>query len=260
MADINTEDEKYVKRIILASDVKGFMVNSIISELESNGVEVITVPVGVTSINRHLNDTSIVLLYIDGTDPGDDVLTFLRDAINEKDLSLTVVGRGDDITTVEKVIPEAVLSGVFERPVNISELGFHFRSIFEKDAERHAKKKVLVVDDDGVMLRRIRDWLSPHYQVFMVNSGMNAITFLVKNKVDLILLDYEMPVTSGPQVLSMLRSEPETMNIPVMFLTAKDDKESVMKVLSLKPENYLLKTLPPERILSEIDQFFKTRE
>ncbi|MDD6550951.1 MAG: response regulator [Lachnospiraceae bacterium] len=260
MVDMNTDGEKYIKKIILASDVKGFMVNSIISELESDGVEVVTVPVGVTVISRHLKESGIILLYLDGTDPGDDVLTFLRDSINEKNISLTVVGRGDDITGVEKVIPGSILSGVFERPVNISELGSHFRGIFEKDAERHAKKKILVVDDDGVMLRRIRDWLSPHYQVFMVNSGMNAITFLVKNKVDLILLDYEMPVTSGPQVLSMLRSEPETMNIPVMFLTAKDDKESVIKVLSLKPENYLLKTLPPERILSEIDEFFKSRE
>ena len=260
MADMNTDGEKYIKKIILVSDVKGFMVNSIIGELESDGVEVVTVPVGVTAISRHLKESGIILLYLDGTDPGDDVLTFLRDSINEKNISLTVVGRGDDITGVEKVIPGSILSGVFERPVNISELGSHFKGIFEKDAERHAKKKILVVDDDGVMLRRIRDWLSPHYQVFMVNSGMNAITFLVKNKVDLILLDYEMPVTSGPQVLSMLRSEPETMNIPVMFLTAKDDKESVIKVLSLKPENYLLKTLPPERILSEIDEFFKSRE
>lgn len=246
------------RKLILATDVNGFMVNSIISELE-NDCKIETVPIEVTSISRHLEDCGLVLLYLDSTKAGDDVLTFLHDQINEKSISLTVVGRDEDIAEVEAVIPEALLAGVFRRPVNVSQLGDHFRRLFLKDEERLEKKKILVVDDDGVMLRRIKEWLSPHYQVFMVNSGMNAITFLAKNQVDLILLDYEMPVTSGPQVLSMLRSEPATMNIPVMFLTAKGDKESVMKVLSLKPENYLLKTLPPEKILAEIDDYFSKK-
>ena len=51
-----------------------------------------------------------------------------------------------------------------------------------------------------------------------------------------------MPVTDGPQVLEMLMSDEETKGIPVIFLTGKDDKESVMSVLALKPEGYVLKT------------------
>jgi CheY-like chemotaxis protein len=90
----------------------------------------------------------------------------------------------------------------------------------------------------------------------MVNSGMAAITFLAKNKVDLILLDYEMPITTGPKVLEMLRSESSTASIPVMFLTVKSDKDSVMQVLKLKPEKYLLKTMPPAELLANIDEFF----
>ena len=91
----------------------------------------------------------------------------------------------------------------------------------------------------------------------MASSGMNAITFLAKNPVDLILLDYEMPVASGPQVLEMIRSEPATSSIPVMFLTSKSDRESVLKVVSLKPEKYLLKTMPPEELIANIDDFFE---
>ncbi len=90
----------------------------------------------------------------------------------------------------------------------------------------------------------------------MVTSGMNAIQFLAKNEVDLVLLDYEMPVTSGPQVLEMMKSEPQTASIPVMFLTAKGDKESVMSVLALKPEKYLLKTLKQDELIANIDEFF----
>jgi len=89
-----------------------------------------------------------------------------------------------------------------------------------------------------------------------VNSGIQAIKWLAKNKVDLILLDYEMPVTSGPQVLEMLRNDPENANIPVMFLTGKGDKESVMKVLSLKPEGYFLKTIEKAELIKNLNDFF----
>ena len=47
---------------------------------------------------------------------------------------------------------------------------------------------------------------------------------------------------------------------PVIFLTAKDDKESVMKVVSLKPEKYLLKSMPKEKLTGAIDDFFKSRK
>ena len=117
-----------------------------------------------------------------------------------------------------------------------------------------------MVDDDGTMLRTIKTWLSEKYQVFMANSGMSAITFLAKNPVDLILLDYEMPITTGPKVLEMLRSEVATSNIPVMFLTNKSEKESVMQVLALKPEKYLLKTMPPEELIASIDEFFEKQK
>ena len=93
----------------------------------------------------------------------------------------------------------------------------------------------------------------------MVTSGLQAIKWLGKNKADLILLDYEMPVTSGPQVLEMLRSDDETRSIPVIFLTGRSDKESVMSVLALKPEGYLLKNIEKEELLEKLNDFFMRR-
>ena len=69
-----------------------------------------------------------------------------------------------------------------------------------------------------------------------------------------------MPVIDGKQVLEMLRSEPEFADVPVFFLTGRDDRESVMEVMSLRPEGYLLKSMSPDRILNEIDQFFERRK
>ena len=91
---------------------------------------------------------------------------------------------------------------------------------------------------------------------FMANSGLQAIKLLGKNKVDLILLDHEMPVTSGPQVLEMLRSDPETASIPVMFLTSKGDRQSVMAVVALKPEGYFLKGIQKDELLEKLQEYF----
>ena len=72
-----------------------------------------------------------------------------------------------------------------------------------------------------------------------------------------MLLDYEMPIVDGKQVLGMIRSESEFSDIPVIFLT---DKESVMQVMDLKPDGYLLKTMPPEQIKQSIDTFFQRKK
>ena len=54
----------------------------------------------------------------------------------------------------------------------------------------------------------------------------------------------------------MLRSDTETKNIPVIFLTGKSDKDSVMSVVSLKPEGYLLKTIDKRELLDKLEEFF----
>jgi CheY-like chemotaxis protein len=74
--------------------------------------------------------------------------------------------------------------------------------------------------------------------------------------VDLILLDYEMPGLSGLDVLQMLRSEPETAHVPVIFLTGSDDKKTVMAVLAAKPDGYLLKAMPPAVLVQNVEDFF----
>lgn len=65
-----------------------------------------------------------------------------------------------------------------------------------------------------------------------------------------------MPVCNGSQVLEMIRSEKGFADIPVIFLTGRVDKESVEKVLELKPQGYLSKALSPEQVKTEIDRFF----
>ena len=126
----------------------------------------------------------------------------------------------------------------------------------EKASPRQ-KKKLLIVDDSSFTLTLLQNLLGTDYEVITAKSGLSAIRHISLMRPDLILLDYEMPVCSGNQVLEMLRSEEDFTDIPVIFLTSRVDRESIQKVIALKPERYLSKALPPETVKREIDRFFE---
>ncbi len=248
------------KRLVLVGDSKSFMVSSIAKELTDSGFEVIQASSNVNELNGIQERPSVFLVYIDDFGEMDDLFIYLKDSTLEGDISLSIIGSQNDIDRVKNLMPNTPLAASFLRPINVKEMAITMEKVILAEDERLQNKKILVVDDDGTMLRTIKSWLEGHYQVFMVNSGMAAIKFLAKNNVDLILLDYEMPVISGLQVFEMLRSEPATANIPVIFLTAKDDRETVMKVVAARPEKYLLKTMPPEVLLKALDDFFSGKK
>lgn len=127
----------------------------------------------------------------------------------------------------------------------------------QENSAHRGKKRILVVDDNGMALRTMKAMLQDIYEVALAVSGAQAMTSIGKKRPDLILLDYEMPVCDGVHVLEMLHSEKDFSDIPVIFLTCKDDKESVKKVLALKADGYLLKYLNPMDIKKRIDQFFQ---
>ena len=118
------------------------------------------------------------------------------------------------------------------------------------------KNKILVVDDSDFMRNRIIQLLSPDYDMIAADSSIAAIKKITVNRPNLVLLDYEMPVCDGRQALEMIRSDSDIADIPVIFLTGKGDRESVKKVMALKPDGYLLKTMPEADIKKTVDNFF----
>ncbi len=129
-----------------------------------------------------------------------------------------------------------------------------------KEIKKSTKSKILLVDDSMTIREGIRRLLVNDYEVSAVQSGVAAIRAISLDKPDLVLLDYDMPVCDGRYVLEMLRSEKEFADVPVIFLTSRDDPESVRKVLELKPEGYLLKYLKPTEIRKRVDDFFRKKK
>ena len=124
----------------------------------------------------------------------------------------------------------------------------------QEKQENTGKKLILVVDDNGTALRTMKAMLQDRYEVALAVSGAQAMTSIGKKRPDLILLDYEMPVCDGRMTLEMIRADEDMKDIPVIFLTAVNDRENIEAVLKLKPAGYFLKPAEKNRLLSEIDK------
>lgn len=245
------------KKILFIDDNLSFIAKAICGSLGQSGYETMMVRLDITEISKIENKPQMIFLYLDeNSKEKNNALVYIRDLCMEEEKLLFLIGYPDDIKGIKDMIPGERIGGVFERPVNAKEVGARLDEIIAAENAALQKKHILVVDDSGTMLRTVKSWLEGKYRVSMVNSAVNAISFLTTNTPDLILLDYEMPVCSGPQMLQMIRSEIKTENIPVMFLTSKGDRESVQKVIALKPQGYMLKSMPPESIVATIDGFF----
>lgn len=104
------------------------------------------------------------------------------------------------------------------------------------------KKTVMIIDDDELYSGIIRQWIKDLCSVEIFTDGMKGIEWLADNHADLILLDYMMPKVSGPRILEILRSDPDTASIPVYFLTGIETEESLDQIAALKPQGCILKT------------------
>lgn len=120
-----------------------------------------------------------------------------------------------------------------------------------------SRKHILVVDDDPMMLKLIKEHLYEDYDVATAVNGKIAMKFLERRMTDLILLDYEMPTENGPAILEKLRAAENTKDIPVIFLTGVKERGKIQTALSLKPQGYLLKPLDHKKLLDAINKIFQ---
>ena len=117
-----------------------------------------------------------------------------------------------------------------------------------------SKKRVLIVDDNQIMLRSIRDLIKERYDTSMAVSGAQAFALLEKKDFDLLLLDYKMPELDGIEVYGRLRKTEKHKTLPVIFLTAASSNKEIIDILALAPEGYILKPPEKESLLRKIDE------
>ena len=112
------------------------------------------------------------------------------------------------------------------------------------------RKRILVVDDDEMNLKRTRMILEKHYSVLTADSGQEALKKIKYQKFDLILLDIAMPVMDGLETFKRMKES--HLEIPVIFLTASGYEDDVRTAISLGAVNYLKKPFFPDELLKRV--------
>jgi putative two-component system response regulator len=119
------------------------------------------------------------------------------------------------------------------------------------------KKRIVLVDDDVTSLALGKSIMAEKYDIVTIPSGEKLFKFLEKVIPNLILLDVDMPVMNGYDVLKRLKERKETQEIPVIFLTSMSDATSEIKGLNLGAVDYLSKPFSPPLLLKRLELHLK---
>ena len=248
-------------KVLIVSPAESFLAKSLVSKLEEHDLGVIYSRGEIKDVSEKREETELIILFFDEDGPEmTESLVYLKDLASDLDRKFVLIGDEEAFERVKKTIPETLLLACFRRPLAMDDLLKCILKYMKENTGENRKKTVLIVDDDITYMRTVYEWIKDRYHVGMASNGVQAISYLARNKADLVLLDYEMPVANGPQVLQMLKNDSETGQIPVMFLTGHGDRKSVLSVVSLSPVDYLLKTIDKEGLLQKLDAFFASHQ
>lgn len=122
-------------------------------------------------------------------------------------------------------------------------------------------ESVLVVDDepDLRIIARIALESVGGWRTTLVASGPEALEHARRDSPDVILLDVMMPSMDGPSTLAQLRADPQTADIPVIFLTAKVQGVEVERFLALGVAGVLRKPFDPMKLADEVRRIVESR-
>lgn len=123
-----------------------------------------------------------------------------------------------------------------------------------KEEERESKGRILIIDDTPANLKVLIAVLSEQgYRVHAANEGQLGLRFLQTMIPDLILLDIRMPGMNGYEVCSKLKEDPDTRDIPVIFLSGMDQVLDKVKAFQCGGVDYIVKPFEPEEALARIE-------
>jgi len=110
------------------------------------------------------------------------------------------------------------------------------------------KKKVLVIDDELTMRTLLEFFLGSRYEVAVVGSAIEALSWLGNNLPDLIISDIQMEGIDGFEFLKTVRKRGYTRNTPIIMLSGKSESKERVKCYQLGAQDYLTKPFNPQEL------------
>ncbi len=117
------------------------------------------------------------------------------------------------------------------------------------------RKKILIIDDDTIMLKVVKEQLQDKYDVAVAINGRIACKYLENKQADMIFLDYEMPEEKGPEVYEKLRLIKGVDSLPVVFMTGVKDLSKIFGVMSSDPQGCIFKPIDNGVLTGTIEYF-----
>jgi len=122
-----------------------------------------------------------------------------------------------------------------------------------------SKSTILVVDDTATNIEILVDLLCD-YNIAVSLDGHGAIDIAKNSSIDLILLDIMMPELDGYEVCKQLKQDLKTKDIPIIFITAKTDEESIENAYNVGGVDYVTKPFKPREVLARINVHLERSE
>lgn len=127
-------------------------------------------------------------------------------------------------------------------------------------SEEQLHNKILVVDDLPKNIQVIGSILEIYdYDIYFASDGYSALEQVKRTEFDLLLLDIMMPEIDGFEVCRQIKTNPETQDLPIIFLTAKTDSENITKAFELGAQDYITKPFNPKELISRVKTHLKLR-
>lgn len=157
----------------------------------------------------------------------------------------------EDKSTVLKCISRGA-DGYLIKPVDRNSLLQRIKEVISKYQKYKQNKTVLIIDDDVDFLKIAKAKLSKYYKVLTVNSGKTALEYLTSHDVDLIILDFYMPLYDGKSVLTILRKRERSKDIPVIIASSVNMNEIASACKEALPEAIIPKPVNMDELLGKM--------
>ena len=126
------------------------------------------------------------------------------------------------------------------------------KHVTHNNAEVENRPSVLIVDDVTSMLRAMQHALHDRYNVHVISKSQDALDFLKTKKLDLILLDYLMPVINGFALIPMIREIPLHKDTPIIIITTEGTIDHVNEAMTLGASDFIVKPFKPKELNDKV--------
>lgn len=120
-----------------------------------------------------------------------------------------------------------------------------------------ARRRVLIAEDDQDIARMLERVLSAHCQVLCASDGHDALRLAAQQSPQLLILDIMMPGLDGLSVARLARELPGMSHVPIVFLTAKDASQDVIKGIQSGARHYITKPFKIDDVVAKVKKILK---